>query len=340
MSGQLAAEVQALAASDPELAQLISQFQTKPSGSLAIAIQQKFKEHGFAMPEDYGLDLGDGETGVKRDSYFERNADWMPAVAAGGFTAGAVLPALLGGGAAAAGGGGLIPSTQLGTGMATLPTAASGGAMAAEAAAGGGGGIKELLKKGFNLVGDNKDTFESIADMLGGFSNQTAQNRYLDNQLGIDANNSNIQGRDAYERQLNARAELENQQRKQGLADVYRSGWYQNRKPGPFTPSGSLPQISPQYMDTLGDLEKEAARRLESPAQYSTERMTPINPYEDFQPKGAGIIEQITNYASPILGGLSKMGQPGYPGGPIFEADPLKRIGTQPILPPDKQKVY
>ena len=293
---------------------------------------------GEAAPEDsQGRGFAHGRPTWNQDEgEFERGLDLtfpLSLAAGAGIGAGALSSA----GAFGAGGSasGLLPSTSTVSGMGSLapggamsgllsssptigssllgggmPTLASGAtvpsigslAPALPSGASAGGSIASLLSRGSTL----SDLLRGGAAALGGAGNAAEANRLTSNDALARANTSNIIGQGAYEDQLNARAKLESDQRGQALRDLYRSSYATNRQAGPFNTRGLTP-LSPTYLSSLSDLEKQASTRLQAGPQYATDKMTPVKPYVPIVPNTSpGGVEKTANILGPALtiGGL------------------------------------
>jgi hypothetical protein len=158
------------------------------------------------------------------------------------------------------------------------------------AAAAAGSAAPSLLSRIGEYIKD-PNLLEEIGRMISGASNAAGQNRV--GQAGMD-----ILGRDAYERQLMSRAELEGKQRNTAEDQLYRASFFKNEQPGPFN-TRPLAPISPEYREGMTALEQEALRRLKIKGEYDTDAMPDLAPYTPSKP---GTLEKIGDWLGPILG--------------------------------------
>lgn len=168
------------------------------------------------------------------------------------------------------------------------------GVVGATTAAGSGTGL--LSQVGNALQGRAGDILGGIGRSIGDATQAAGTNREI-------ANNNRESAQREYNRSLNERSVIESNQRNDAEKDVYRAGWYANRRPSPLNTAGVQP-TSPNYTSTLSALETEGMRRLETPPQYSTDRMPAV---EKFVPQGPGAAETAGTWTAPILSTLGNL---------------------------------
>lgn len=198
-------------------------------------------------------------------------------------SSGAVAPA-------AGGAGAVLPSTTIGTGMATLPAGTASGLVPA-AAAGAGTGLSTLQTIG-QIAG-------KAGQVVQGATAAAGNNRQLDAQNTLNSEKAWLE-----------LATADRQQRADALRDVYRAGVARNPSHGPMdvTP----PTIDPNYLATLSPLEQEAMKRLAVPSNFSTANIPPFvpgQPGSPGMPRDPSPLETIGTYAAPALSLLSAFGR-------------------------------
>ena len=161
---------------------------------------------------------------------------------------------------------------------------------------------------------------------IGAATTASGANRLDQEKLALQAQGQNIQGLSEFERQLLARAELEDKQRAGGRQDLYRASRAANPRVSPYNPVGA-PKYSPEFLQGISALGTEGLRRTTAPTQYSSGQlpaMTPYTPLDIKNVQGAtgtqkGILEKAGDWAGPGLSILSKLlkqrAQPSYAGG-------------------------
>lgn len=176
------------------------------------------------------------------------------------------------------------------------------------------GGASTLSKIG-SLLGP-------AASGIGAATTAAGNNALTQEKLGLDANQQNISGQSAFEQELMARAKLEQSQRANAGADVYRESFTTGGPGGtgpavsPFNPAGS-PKESPQYLSTLKAVGDQGAATLAKPAQYATTGMPTLAPYTPINPanvQGAtntapSTLQQVGNWLAPGLTVAQKIAQ-------------------------------
>lgn len=138
--------------------------------------------------------------------------------------------------------------------------------------------------------------------MLSAASRSQGETQRENNNLGVQVNNSNIRGQEAYENSLEGRSKLEQQERQKALVDVYMASRAQHAPRSPFNPTGP-PTYSQEYMDTLMNLSSQGSGQLRTPAKYGTGAMTELKPYDPYKPDtDPSTLSKVNNWVGPALG--------------------------------------
>lgn len=232
---------------------------------------------------------------------------------AGLFGTGATTAATGAGATAAAGG--VLPSTAIGTGMVGLeagaiPVGMVGGlSTGAGAAIGTGGSTLETIAgaagKGLGAAGD---LLRFGAQGVAGATDAAGNNRMLQENAGLTANQQNIQGNNAFENQLMNRADLEMKQRHSALKDSYRESYLGNPRVSPFDPAGA-PKFSDAYRATVGNMAGQGNSLLAAAPMYQGAGMPALKPYTPLDIKDVqastgttkGTLEKAGDWLAPGL---------------------------------------
>lgn len=258
------------------------------------ALIADLKQQGIAIPENEVLDSQTGT--VRGKTWTERHPVLAGILTTAGFAGGgAALGAVLGGGAAAsaAGAGALGPTTPASMAATDIAAAGGSGTMLGGAtvpAALGGSGAMPAVGSTLGTIGKIANIGRDVGGAISNASSAAGANRRTDAQIG-----QNAQG--TYENALLGRAALEGTQRKDALKDIYRSSFYRNEKPGPYDTKG-LPQVSPEYLDSLSSLEKQGLARLKADPTYDASKFKPLE--EKAIPEASGL-EQAGSWVGPTL---------------------------------------
>lgn len=207
-----------------------------------------------------------------------------------GATAGTTAAAVPGSAAAQA----LVPSQITGLTTPGVGTAATSPGVTATAA-GPGGGL--LSRAGDLLKGRTGDIIGAAGDSISSATQAAGNNR-------IEADELNMRGNNLYENQLMARSKDEQGQRDTALDNVYRNSWYGNRQASPYNTRGLTP-INDQFKQTLAGLADQGATKLANTAQYDSNMIPGLKPYEPSKP---GLLERVGTWAGPILSGAGTIG--------------------------------
>lgn len=301
-----------------------------PPNGRSEALVEQAKAAGIDIPDSLIFDPYTGQ--VREKIWNEENSGWSGLIYVGvaiaaGLTAGAAVGAFAGG-AAAAGSGVGVGETAAATGLtgATLPGAVAIPTVADLATTGSAiGGIGTTAAETGSTLGTigntlkNPSTIGKIAGLAGLASNgiadatRSAGNTQQSNvNTGLTANAQNINGQNAFENQLLARAHEEDTQRGTALKNVYRDSFAHNPRVSPYNPAGA-PTYSPSYLDTVGALGKQGADTLSKPGQYATGGMPALKPYTPYDPNsmsGPGgtqpsTMQNIGNWLAPTLSTIS-----------------------------------
>ena len=198
-----------------------------------------------------------------------------------------------------------------GSGMGATGLASDGSTLAAD---GSGSTLSSLAKGGVS------STLQALGKGVGDATTAAGNNALNQEQLGLQANNSNIAGQSAFENELMNRAKTEAAQRNSALADVYRQSYATNGGTGsgprvsPYNPAGS-PAQSPAYLAALKNLQGQGSATLANPAAYSTTAMPTLKPYNPIDPanvQGAtntkpSALQTAGEWVSPALSTLSAL---------------------------------
>jgi hypothetical protein len=157
-------------------------------------VEARLNELGFQVPEGSGyyLDFDDDGISIGRDSWYNRNANWVIPAAFGGIVAGPLIAGAGAGGGGGAGGGALATGTGTGAGAgagaATVPTIAGGTSLTGAAGlapgtvAGAGGSTVGLAGAGVTGGGGALSMWDKIfgaadklSPVLGGAADARAQ---------------------------------------------------------------------------------------------------------------------------------------------------------------------
>lgn len=171
-------------------------------------------------------------------------------------------------------------STIAGAPVATVPTQTSSLAALGDLSAPGG----STLTKVGNLLGD-------VGKGIGAIDTAAGNNRLNQEQLGLQANNSNITGQNAYENQVLGVDKANTTKDTQALKNQYLLEKAQHPAVSPFDVTGGV-KYSPAYLASLSALAAKTPNYLAPPAPY-----VPINPAD---------VQGATNTAPSTL---SKIGQ-------------------------------
>lgn len=237
---------------------------------------------------------------------FASQPTWLKAIEIGGAGAiGGYLAAPLFGGTTAAtgvaGAGTNIASMTIPElGLEAIPSILGAGgtsaALAPAVVAGGGtlGKIGGFLKKAAPVL-------TGAGQAVGAATSAAGQTQLANAELGLNANAQNISGESAFQNAQQGMAATEAAQRKEALKNIYRANYARNPSVSPFNPVGA-PKYSPEYLQGLTDLEKEALARLASPALYGTDKLRAPVPYTPYVPNTRqSTMQRVGNWLSPAL---------------------------------------
>jgi hypothetical protein len=144
------------------------------------------------------------------------------------------------------------------------------------------------------MTGKGADLLSDVGRGIGAATDAAGNNR-------LAADESRRRGENDYESHLQDRSILETRERANALDDAYRSSWYQNRQAGPNNTRGVTP-MSPEFMNTLSALERQAMEQLANKPTYGTASMPEL---KKFTPTPQSGLEKAGSWAAPIAGGLS-----------------------------------
>ena len=184
-------------------------------------------------------------------------------------------------------------------------------------AAGGSGAAGTSVSDATGILGKVGNLLKAGGQGIGGAANAAMNNDLEKTRLGLDANQQNISGEQAFINEQLAMAKEEAAQRSNAMRDVYRANFAANPTVSPFDPVGA-PKLSPQYMSTVTNLGNQGSNLMNVAPKYNVAGMTPPTPYKPINPSdvmGAtgnnpGLLTKIGNWAGPaasIGGTILKM---------------------------------
>jgi hypothetical protein len=191
---------------------------------------------------------------------------------------------------------GLASGAGIGTSVAAPSLADISGVVAGDVAGGFGGGA------GVSTLSKAAGLLDAAGKGIGGAAQNAAQGR----QQGM---NAEVVAQNNYENQMLSRAREEQSQRNDALKQQYYANYVQNRKPGPFN-TGGLINYGDDVKASAAALAAQAKAKLATGAKYDTNAMEAVKtPKEYMDEYGTpGTLEKISNWASPALSTLGKVG--------------------------------
>lgn len=289
-------------ARDPRIQQWVAQHSGELDDQQREEFQQVLIQNGYRIPDNMEV-AKDGRVLPKNHDLRNRlvvAAMLAPlffpggnAVVGGGAVAGGTPAAAVPGSAVAQA---MVPSTITGLttpGVGTIATTTGVTAAAPGATAATPG----LLSRAGRFLKKNAGTIlDGAGDMVGSATQAAGQNRIAEADAAT-------RGNDAYERQLMVRSTDEQRQRDTALDNVYRNSWYNNRQASPYNTRGLTP-MSDEFKSTLAALSQQGSTKLANPAQYDSNAIAPLKPYEPSRP---GTLEKAGTWLSPALKVLGKI---------------------------------
>lgn len=177
--------------------------------------------------------------------------------------------------------GGALPSTAIGTGMATLPAGAAPSIAAPTAAGVGASTMSKIANAVKGGSGKISDLLGAAGAGVGAATSAAGQNALNQEKLGLDANAQNISGQSAAVNENLGLAQEEAAQRATELKNIARASYAKNPRVSPFDPVGG-PKLDSTYMAVLNALEGQGASALSSAPTFDVSKMpkpsyTPIS---------------------------------------------------------------
>lgn len=289
--------------------------------SVKAAVQQQ-------LGGNTNFDWSGGQAGIaKHKGVWSQPETWIQLALAGTVGGAAAGGAFAGSGGGAAAGaaptaaptlGGVAGGIPVTTGMPAGLTAAGGTTAGSAATTGILPTINKYFDKMAPLIG-------AAGSAVAGASQAAANNRYLNDQYGLDVArmrqdydqqglqgyNANTAAQSAFQNQIQSLAALEASQRKTGLSNIYKQSVAQNPSKSPYN-TGNVPTISNAYMTAIGNLANQASGQLAAPPKYDAATGIPTPTYNPYvQPPwmpptqtqpGAG--EKVGNWLGPVLAGI------------------------------------
>ncbi len=260
------------------------------------------KQHGVITDDNYQMsEYG----GVVPKNHMDLATKIGILVAAGIMTWGVGSAIMAGGGAATGGAGtagafvdpsidtiaagttGALPSTTIGTGM--IPAVGGAPSGAVSAALGGHStlsAMSDLLQMGGKAVGD---------------ATRSAGNTQLqNNDLNAQATTINNNATANYETERERLSQIEATQRGTDQTNLARASYLRNPRVSPFDPAGA-PVQSPEYMQGLSEIEKQALARLKTPLTYDPANIAPTKPTPYVPNTTMSTAQKVGNVAAPAL---------------------------------------
>lgn len=149
-----------------------------------------------------------------------------------------------------------LPSTQIGNGLATLPNAAPSGLVSGGVPAG------STLSTIGNALRD-PSTLSAAGKAISAATTASQSNQRQDANI---TQNAYVQD-----------AQLEAQQRREALRNIYAQGVVSSGQHGPYDPTPPIPSAA--YIAALNNLQQQGSQRLGQPAQYATTNFPNPNSY-------------------------------------------------------------
>ena len=299
---------------------------------------------GFPLPEGWEID---DSGNIREETHVGRNIAIAAAIVGAAFGGWALLSAY---GGAAAGGAGAAEAGTLGgveagatsgigasvasgeLGMTSLPAVAGAGGAAA-----GGVGTAAAFDEAGNFVGPSTygsvggtgatgstlgtigryaNLARGVGSAVGNATQASGQNRLNQENLGLTANEQNIQGESAFESALLNRAKLEDDQRETARRNAFRASALRNPRVSPFDPTGP-PVASQDYLSTMDALGSQARNTLTQAPTYSAAGLPPLRRYQPIDPRNVprdtnterGTLETIGSYVGPALSTYGALSQ-------------------------------
>jgi len=216
----------------------------------------------------------------------------------------------LGGGAAGVGAGGTGSGVAAAAGA---PTAASTGmGLGALGTTAGVGSTLGTIGTVANAVKSGGSTMDKIGNILrggagavGAATEAAAQRQAQEDDSLYRAQQSNMQGENAFQSQQLAQAREEAAQRDEARKNLYRASIMKNPQFSVENPRGAQ-TFSPEMMEGLTNLEKQALSRTADTPQYTSAKMrapqfAPLDPQALSQTSRPGTMETIGNWLAPGL---------------------------------------
>lgn len=204
-----------------------------------------------------------------------------------------------------------LPTAEGDFGVTSTPIA--GGATDVGSVAGVEGGVQKtatgILSNLFNK-GGTTGILSNLGKGIGAATTAAGNNNNIQENAGLQANEQNIQGNSAFVNEELGLANEEDAQRAAALKNVYQASRANGGTPqhSPFDPNP--PTLSPQYLQTIGNLANQGSQMLSSPATYQVSNLpkpVPYKPINIADVQGAtgtspGILQKIGGWLGPALG--------------------------------------
>lgn len=166
-----------------------------------------------------------------------------------------------------------------------------------------------ILSNLFNK-GGTTGILSNLGRGIGAATTAAGNNNNIQENAGLQANEQNIQGNSAFVNEELGLANEEDAQRAAALKNVYQASRANGGTPqhSPFDPNP--PTLSPQYLQTIGNLANQGSQMLSSPATYQVSGLpkpapytpVPINNVQGATGTSPGILQKIGGWLGPALG--------------------------------------
>ncbi len=195
-----------------------------------------------------------------------------------------------------------------GTPSATMGAAPAAGVGNYATATGGTlGKIGNLTRLGGNAISGATKASAANRGLTDDFNQRNSELGLSYDRILGEAANTNITGQRSIEDELINRAKLENDQRQQGLKDMYRSNYFHNPAVSPYNPRPQT--FSPEFLAAMQNMSNQGADKVSTPMQYDTRNLPAIEPYKPYTPppftppaqSKPGTMEKAGNWLGPTL---------------------------------------
>lgn len=253
----------------------------KLNGDQRKALKNLAAQNGVLLPKGVQFDPSGN---VNEQHGFAGQPGWAKAIEIGGALAAGgafAAPLLAGGGMTAASAAAAPAATEAGIFGSTAATGALGTL----------GTVGALAKPGMSTLDKIGNILNTTGKAVGAATSAAGQNRLNEDAAAQQAFSSNIVDKARQEAAAATQRDLDRK-------TLYKSSVARNPMVSEFNTRGPQ-QLTPEMMEGLSAMEKEALARIK----------TPQDPFTPFKPKAKSTLEQVGNWSSPILSTLGQVGQ-------------------------------